>query len=150
LVPSAKIQASIGSRDDRVGSVFTTAGHGDDPFDFFELLISVEVLESVESGSSWGIFLIFVEDSFAVDVYVQAVFGVQESLGHPEVDVDRIDFGIGWVTRGAGGNSIELAVLVRDDQAAFEVDTHGDPGSLFFGGDFVHEFSLKAFRKSKA
>jgi hypothetical protein len=43
LVPSAKIQASIGSRDDRVGSVFTTAGQGDDPFDFFELLISIAV-----------------------------------------------------------------------------------------------------------
>ena len=133
-----------------MGSVFTTAGQGDDPFDFFELLISVEVLESVESRSSWGIFLIFVEDSFAVDVYVQAVFGVQESLGHPEVDVDRIDFGIGWVTRGAGGNSVELAVLVRDDQAAFEVDAHGDPGSLFFGGDFVYQFGLEAFWESKA
>jgi hypothetical protein len=130
--------------------VFTTAGQGDDPFDFFELLIAVKVLESVESGSSWCIFLIFVEDSFAVDVYVQAVFGVQESLGHPEVDVDRMDFGIGWVTRGAGGNSVELAVLVRDDQAAFEVDAHGDPGSLLFRGDFVHEFGLKAFRESKA
>jgi hypothetical protein len=132
-----------------MGTVLATASQGDDPLDLLELFISVEVLKAIESWSSRSVFLLFIEDPFPVDIDVKPILGVQEALGHTKIDVDRFDLGLRAFAGHPWCDTVEFAVLIRDDQSTFEIDAHGDPRSLLFGRDLVDQFYLEAVGGSK-
>ncbi len=127
--------------------MFSATGHWNDAFDFFELLITVEILESIKPRASRCIWFVFIEDAFAVDIYVKPIFCVQQALGHSEVHVDRFNFGSGSVRSRARSDSIEFTVLIGNNQSTFEIHAHGNPRALVFGRDLVDEVDLKTFGK---
>ena len=82
-----------------------------------------------------------------VDDHVEAIEGPEQSVSFADGDVDRLDhdrFRLSPNRRRR--DAVQLAILVRDDQSAFGVDGHVDPGTLSIPGHRVEQLDPEPFR----
>src|SRR5437762_3544156 len=65
-----------------------------------------------------------------VDHDIEAVERPQETMRAAEWNVERFDLCVHGLTADRGRcDTIERAVLIRNDEAAFRIDAHVDPGA---------------------
>ena len=104
--------------------------------DGVEVSVAVFISDPVEAA--------FVQLAF-VDVHVEAVEGPQQTLSFSDVDVDFLNHCFGLRPELRWRHAVKRTVLVRDDQSAFRVGAHVDPGSLLAFRDGVKQLNLKPF-----
>src|SRR5262245_45889427 len=78
-----------------------------------------------------------------IDHDVKAVEGIKKAVRSADVEIDRL-----WLDRTALADrrqchAIELAILIGDDQAAFRVNAHGDPGAFEVARNGVEQLKLE-------
>ena len=116
-----------------MGTVFAAARHVAELLDRVELVVTVTVGDTVQPGFG------------TVGHDVEAVEGVDDSMGHADVGGDglELDTLVGLADRW-WGDTVQLSILVGGDQATLGVGGQGDPGTLLFDRDRVEQFHLES------
>ena len=119
----------IGREHDGVRAVLAAAAQDVQALDLVEPVIAVGIGDPIEPAAVPAPF---------VDDDVQAVERPEQPVSFADRSVDRRDLDDTAVAPDRRqDDSIELAVLVRHDQAALGIDSHVDPRTLRFPGHGV-------------
>jgi hypothetical protein len=130
--------------DDGVGGVFVAGTEVLDELEVVVLVVSVGVADAIDAFHGG---------------HVEAVEGVEEAEGAADFAFAPVDGEVGEAFEGLdrdgafflreGDAKDAFVVLVGDDEAAFGIEGHGDPGALG-GRDFVEEFGVEAVLEGDA
>jgi hypothetical protein len=116
--------------------MFISAAKFSNMFGGIILIIAIGIPNAMQTNTS---FLTTIRH------YVKTVEGTEQSLSHSDIDVDCFDANFILRTFSWRSDSIQLSVLVRNNQSPFRIRSHADPRPHFVSRHRVKKFDIEPF-----